>query len=322
MRQVWVSKNPRNRIVSILATVVFALLISWVPAASAQDEPGGADVSTSGRAQLALAAVPAVSGATGQAETRAWQVLSEGLASPKASRRMNAITALATIPDNERAASMVAACLKDTNSQVRQLAARTLGEMQSISAIPDLKSTLEDHSDEVSFAAAVALAELGDYTGRRILFDVLNGKRHAGPGVIESQKRALAQRMSDPVGGTLFVVGTAAGPLLPGAGIGIRTLGGLAGDHTSPGKMEAAKMLASDPDPETARQLGTALSDKSQRVRATAAKALGEQDSPDSISKLEPSLNDHHSAVRDMAAASIVRLSQANGARTRLHAVR
>jgi len=245
------------------------------------------------------------------AEGQAWQILKQGVASPKTGRRISAINALATIPENKDAVHLVTACLKDHDAQVRKSAARKLAEMHATSAIPDLRNALEDYSDEVSFAAALALLDLGDSTGRRVLLDVLSGKRHPSPGFAESEKQALAKKMHSPMGMTSLA---ASATPVPGVGSGVHMIQGLMKDRTSIAKIAAANALAADQDSETTKRLEAALNDSHLAVRTAVAKALGEHNGPGVISHLQSRLHDSHTAVRDMAAASIIRISRADAA--------
>ncbi len=243
----------------------------------------------------------------------AWQVLSEGVASPKTSQRADALAALATITGNPRAIQLVSGSLKDSDTQIRKLAAEELEKMRATSAINALKDALEGNSDEVSFAVAHALLQLGDSTGRRIMLDILSGKRSASPGFLQSQERKIQQKIHDPVGVGTFAAEEGAGVVMPGAGFGLRVIDGLARDHTSLSRIAAAKALASDHSPEAIRELEAALEDGNPVIRAAAAEALGEQKvNWNLMARLRAHLHDSNSAVRDMAAASIIRMSEAD----------
>jgi HEAT repeat protein len=73
----------------------------------------------------------------------------------------------------------------------------------------------------------------------------------------------------------------------------------------------SAKLLGSDSDPETRRELEQSLEDKNSGVRAAAARALSQRGGKEELAKIQPLLADSNENVRTVAAAAIIRLSQA-----------
>ena len=71
----------------------------------------------------------------------------------------------------------------------------------------------------------------------------------------------------------------------------------------------AAKKLALDPDPETAKALVTATQDKNWTVRVAALEAIAERGDRSLIPKVAPALDDDKDDVRYSGAACIARLS-------------
>jgi len=77
----------------------------------------------------------------------------------------------------------------------------------------------------------------------------------------------------------------------------------------APMRAAAAKKLALDPDPETAKALVTATQDKNWMVRVAALEAIAERGDRSLISKVAPALDDDKDDVRYSGAACIARLS-------------
>jgi HEAT repeat protein len=248
--------------------------------------------------------------AAGQ-DAGAWQLLTNAAADESASRRVQAISAIGTIP-LPRADKLLEAALSDKEATVRLAAVNALAERKSRALVPKLKLALADESAEVSFRAAKALWELGDRSGRDVLVAVLAGERKQSPGFISKQvkeaKSTLHNRKSLVWMGAKEGAGFLFGPL----GYGMGMVEGITKDNSAPERAQAAAMLGQDKEPATVEDLTAALEDKSPLVRAAAAKALGGYADRALVSKLEPSLEDKNEGVRYMAAASIVRLTESH----------
>ena len=276
-------------------TVIVFAFVTMVPLLTAQDN---------GAARQA-----------GEPEARAWEVLDKSLSGGSIDKEQ-ALASLATIgsPDEHAVKSAVGA-LHDKDAQVRQYAALALGEMNSADAIPALQQALGD-TDEVAFAAAKSLVELGDKSGEPMLIAVIAGDRKDTPGMLTNAVREAKTKLRHPEG--LFLMGAedATGAMFGPASMAfpaVKDTAELRGKGT-PGRAAAAAYLAKDPDPYAIPLLEWALGDDNHFVRLEAAKALGARGGQKSIPKLEYALNDAHNAVRDMAAVSILRISARNGA--------
>ncbi len=242
-------------------------------------------------------------------ETAAWTALRQGLADSDVQHRKTAIAATGTIGNEPDAVKLVADGLQDKDTEVRQTAALTLGEMKSPAAIPYLKAALDD-SPEVSFTAAKALWTLGDSSGREIFEQVLEGERKDAPSALRTaiKKKLTAGQMA-----LMGAEGATGAPFGP-ASIGITAIKEAAqdtkGDASAPGRAESAAVLAQDQDPYALTLLEWALQDRNWAVRLAVAKGLGQCGNFGSIAKLMPLLTDERHAVRYMAAASMIRLSE------------
>jgi HEAT repeat protein len=250
--------------------------------------------------------------------SEAWAQLDKGLKSGSLEHRRQALLALATIEgSNQDAVRRGEEALHDSDPRVRQQAALTLGQMKATSAIPALKVALDDHG-EVAFAAAKALTDLGDPTGRDMLIAVLAGDRSATPGMMTNAVREAQRRVKHPQGLILMGAEDAAGTMFGPAGMAITAITDAAHlkSKGAPARAAAAAYLAKDTDPYAVTLLVWALADESRWVRIEAAKGVGLRGNSDNIPALEPLLKDDHNAVRCMAAAAIIRLASKGSATT------
>jgi len=264
---------------------------------------------------LSLAGLPAVYAV--ESEQEAWQVLNDSLHSGDTDHRRQALAALATIDGgNMRAVKAAEEALRDKNSFVRQSAALALGAMKARDAVPALKEALDD-SGEVAFAAAKALTEIGDPSGRDVLITVLAGdRRDVSPGLMTNAIRKGKAKLTNPSGLILMGAQDATGAMFGPASLVIPVVKDtidLKGKG-APGRAAAAAYLARDPDPYAVSLLEWALNDDNQFVRLEAARGLGERGNLASISKLQPLLKDDHNVVRDMSAAAIICINDRGGA--------
>lgn len=244
--------------------------------------------------------------------SRSWQILEKSVHSGDFERRIQGVLALGAMdPSDSRAVRLLCDVLKnDKDDRVRQDAALALGEMKAKSAIPDLKEAL-DAKGEVAFAAAKALTDMGDQSGRDTLVAVLAGTRKANPGMVTNAVREAQHRIKHPEGMVLMGADAAAGTMFAPAGMGLSALQQTAGLHQkgSPARAAAAAYLEKDPEAYAVTLLEWALQDDSKMVRVAAAKGLAKRGNAGSVAKLEPLLGDDHNAVRTMTAAAIIECS-------------
>jgi len=268
----------------------------------------------------ALAQAPPLVRTTGSSSNlRAWNTLNEGILDKDAEHRKKALAAIGTIARAPRAVKLAEEGLLDKNLLVRQAAAAALGDLGSASAIPALRTAVDDESPEVSFTAAKALWTLGDHSDAdQILWQVMRGERKDAPTFKEGALRRVKKKLAP---GELALMGAkeAAGLFGPAAiGVDAVAEGVKASTSTggAPGRAITAALLARDASPYSLTLLEWAVNtDDSTAVRVAAAKALGERGNSGTIAKLLPRLEDEHHEVRYMAAASIIKLSGARSAR-------
>jgi HEAT repeat protein len=243
-----------------------------------------------------------------------WQLLAEGLESHTVARRQEALAALGTLRARERAIQLVVAALDDKDPSVRQLAARSLGQMHAKSAIPKLREALNDDSAGVSFAAAKSLWDMGDRSGRDVFIEILSGEKSNSTGIMQDQLESAKKHLQDPKGLAVIGAKEAASSLFGPAGWGITFVEEVTKDRSASARAMSAALLGHDAGKDAVRELDEALWDKNWIVRAAAAQALGGCKRQDQIKHLRALLWDGKPAVRYMAAASIIRLSPSRAA--------
>ena len=277
------------------------------PASPRSEQAAAQASSPGGRNNCAASASTAAKPA--EARAAAWTCLREGVSNKNADHRTQAVYALGTLGVQPESVPLIDAMLQDTNSFVRQAAAKTLGDMQARESVPKLHAALDDKSAAVSFTAAQALWRMGDESGTSILAQVLAGDRGVSPGLIHSEWHDMREQLHSPTSIVEFGAVQAAGAFLGPAGFGVAALEELAKDKTSGVRAISAGMLGDGTDPGDRVLLEEALKDKSWLVRAAAAQALGHAGDQSDIEKLMPMMDDNHPAVRYKAAAAIVRLT-------------
>jgi HEAT repeat protein len=258
---------------------------------------------------LAAACLPA------QPERTAWDVLKPGLADTNPLTRRQAVTATGSVGLDPEAIRLVEAALKDNDSLIRATAAAELGEMRSRQSFPALKAALDDPAGEVGFAAAKALWDMGDKTGRGFIEDVVAGQQNATDGGVKGALHRANRLRYDPKAMAVLSAKEASGALLGPFNIGVIAAEQVLKNGAVAVRMQALNLLAEECDAQTFKLLEAGATDhKTWAEKAAAAKALGRCGNPEAIPKLEENLSNSNSAVRFMSAAAIIRLSRKPGA--------
>jgi HEAT repeat protein len=246
-----------------------------------------------------------------QPEKTAWDVLKTGLVDTNPLNRRQAVTATGSIGLDPEAIRLVETAMKDNDSFIRATAAAELGEMKSRQSFPALKAALDDPAGEVGFAAAKALWDMGDKTGRGFIEDVVAGQQQATDGGVKGALHRADRLRYDPKKMAIIGAKSASGALLGPFNIGVLATEQVFKGGALAARMEALNLLAEDCDTQTFKILQAATADdKTWAERAAAAKALGKCGNPDAIPKLEQNLSDSNAAVKFMSAAAIIRLSR------------
>ncbi|HWC99572.1 MAG TPA: HEAT repeat domain-containing protein [Candidatus Sulfopaludibacter sp.] len=238
----------------------------------------------------------------------AWDTLHKSLSKSQEQKRQ-ALTALGAVdPGNQQAVKELVDALQDKEPLVRQAAAAALGEMKAKQAIGSLRDATGDRG-EVAFAAAKALADMGDSGGQDMFVAMIAGERSDAPGIVAGGIRDARKRLKHPQGLLLEGVEDAGGALFPPAGYGITAAREAFKEKGSSSRAVAASYLAKCPEPYAVTLLEWALSDSSWGVRMAAAKGLAQRGNAGTISKLQFLLDDPKPAVATMAAAAILRIT-------------
>jgi hypothetical protein len=243
---------------------------------------------------------------------QAWQILGDACTGDKTGDRATAILVLGLIPNDARSARLAQKALTDERPEVRAAAAAALGDMQSRASIPKLKVAMEDQDPSVALAAAHSLDLMHDNSAYEVYYEILNGDRKAGKGLIASQTSML----HDPKKMAEFGFEQGIG-FVPFAGIGWGAIKAIRRDDASPVRAAAARVLARDPDPATTRALTEATGDNSWIVQAAALEALAKRDDPSTLPTVQRYLSDEKNAIKYTAAAAVIHLTAILQAGTR-----
>lgn len=200
---------------------------------------------------------------------------------------------------------MASKALGDDKPKVRIAAATALGELHATSAIPSLKEALSDDEVGVVLAAAHALLLMKDPSGYEVYYAILSGQRKSGKGLVAGQMDTLKDPKKMAMLGFQEGIG-----FIPFAGMGYSAIRTIMKDDSSPVRAAAARVLAEDPDPDTARELAdVAVHDKSELVRTAALEAIARHGDPAYIGTIAPAMSDDKDPVKYTAAAAVARLT-------------
>src|SRR5713101_555618 len=245
------------------------------------------------------------------ADERAWGILREGMKDDSADKRAKAVRSLGLLPGSTEAEKAAINALQDKNPNVRMAAAAALGSMQAQHANLELEGALQDSEPMVVLAAANSLLLLHDDVGYDIYYDVLTGERRASKGLIKEELSTFKDKKKLAELGLEEGIG-----FIPFAGMGYEALKTVTKDDSSPVRAGAAKQLAHDPNPGTAKALEKATTDKNWAVRAAALEAISQRGDRSLVSGVMTALDDTKDEVRFTAAACVVHLSEIRGGKT------
>ena len=234
----------------------------------------------------------------------AWQILHDACTGDKTLDRATAILVLGLIPNDPTSNRMAEKALTDEKPEVRAAAAAALGNMNSTKSIPKLKAAMADDDPSVALAAAHSLDLMHDNSAYEVYYEILNGQRKSGKGLIGNQKSLLHDPKKMAELGFQEGIG-----FIPFAGIGWGAVKALTKDDASPVRAAAARVLARDPDPATTKALVEATGDKSWIVQVAALEALARRGDPSALPAVAQYLSDEKGAIKFTAAAAVIHLS-------------
>jgi HEAT repeat protein len=240
---------------------------------------------------------------------RSWEILHAGLEIDNTDKRAKTVAALGLMKGNAEAEKLAIAALKDEKCDVRVAAATSIGSMHALRAKGPLEVALDDKEPSVVLAAANSLMQLKDSNfAYDIYYGVLTGTMRTDNGLIKEQIKEQMKLLHDKK--KIAQLGLEQGiGFIPYGGLGYGMVKTIVKSDNSPMRAVAAKKLAHDPDPETAKALVAATQDKNWVVRAAALEAIAERGDRSLISKVAPALDDDKDEVRYAGAACIARLS-------------
>lgn len=240
---------------------------------------------------------------------RAWLILHDGLAFDNTEKRVKAVTALALLKGNAEAQKLAITALRDDKGDVRAAAANALGNMHAMSAKGPLEAALDDKEPAVVLAAANSLLLLKDAEfAYDIYYGVLTGTVRTSQGALKEQMRGQLKLLHDKK--KIAELGLEQGVgFIPYGGLGYGVVKTMVKSDNSSVRAAAAKKLAHDPDPASAKALVAATQDKNLVVRAAALEAIAERGDRSLVPKIAASLDDDKDEVRFTAAACVAHLT-------------
>lgn len=270
--------------------------------------------------------------------------LSGGLEDEDPATRKLVVWALGQIEDSRAVPALSNAVRSDADAEVRQGAARALGEIEHGSAVDPLISVLSDEDERVRATAVWALGQIEDPRGvsplaRVLLEDAdpeIRGRAARALGEIEDRRavESLVSALRDEHPEVRAVAAWALGEIqdpaaAPGlaAALGdselsVRRRAALAlgemdlpsapqplitalGDEDSKVRLAAVLAVAEIGDPAAVPGLANLLDDPDVKVRRTAVRALGEIESPEAYRVLVGALKDEDPEIRKHAARAL-----------------
>lgn len=305
--------SPKS--LQVLAGISLLALAAFLPAQNEPTSAKPAPVASAAQSPSNALRSPAP-GSREPNQATAWDLLIEAANSEKLRDRSDALSALSILDHDRKATAIISFALDDREQTIRSLAATSLGDMKASSAIPKLKTALEDKSPQVAFAAAQALWKMGDRSGRDVFYDVLVGERKVKPGPVKSKIEQARLDMHDPKALALIGVNEASGALLGPFSMGVSMVEEYAKDGGASVQALCAQLLSADDIRETIDQLTLALGDKNWAVRAATARSLAKLEDRRALPRLQDMmLNDKSQPARLAAAAAVIELSRSRLAR-------
>jgi HEAT repeats len=240
---------------------------------------------------------------------RAWLILHDGAGIDNTDKRAKAIKALGLLTGNTEAEKLATAALKDEKGDVRAAAATALGNMHAARAKQVLEAALDDSEPAVVLASANSLLLLKDADfAYDVYYGVLTGTVRTNKGVVREQIRDQMKILHDKK--KIAELGLEQGVgFIPYGGLGYGMVKTMVKSDNSLMRAAAAKKLAHDPDPASAKALVAATQDKNWLVRVAALEAISERGDRSLAAKVAPSLDDDKDEVRFTGAACIAHLS-------------
>lgn len=236
----------------------------------------------------------------------AWTQLKAAAQSDSSENRIQAVTALSVMGNNDAAANILRNAFHDSHTDVRAAAIVAAGETGNKALVPDIQRMLDDDHPQIAFAAALALWKMGDHSGQDIITEVIHGDRKAKPGLIKSSMKKAKHTLHSPE--KMLTIGAmqSAGFLFPPAGYGIGAYRYMHSGKTQDPRVQAIEELAKEHSDEVRDELINASDDHDDGVRLAAAEELAKYPGKTTTDALSRMFADSKKDVRLMACAAYI----------------
>lgn len=244
-------------------------------------------------------------------QTRALAVLQAGAADRDPDTRRQVALALSLSRASPKVDAIVEALVKDSDSQVRQAALDTVGELGDRKLAAPAVAALDDNVAEVVFAAARALYRLHDPAGKSTLIAVVEKEQQAESNPLRIKLRNLIRRMKTPRSALFLAVEQGAGFIsVPGVGEGISAMSALLNDQGFSPRATALLLLADNTAPDVRALVDQAFVDDDWSMRAAAVQLAARPRNTRWRNRLAPLLDDSDKRVRFRAATVYLRINR------------
>ncbi|HEY4011449.1 MAG TPA: HEAT repeat domain-containing protein [Acidobacteriaceae bacterium] len=292
----------------LLAVVTAGLLLGQ---ANAQDAPPPAPQQEPAQAQTA----PPPSESAQQPGQgfqpngiRAWSILTDAAGPGRPAKdRIQALAALGTMGNDERAARLIEEGFTAKDYDVRVAAVLAAGLTRNPKLIAPLERVLDDDNALVAYTAALTLWKMHNTSGQDLLTAVALGDRKTKPGLIKSEKHKAAKDLHSPKTMTMLAINQGSGYFLGPFGVGLKAIEIVDKNGGAPQRAAAVDQLAKQHSAEVHDVLVQDLTDAEPAVRAAAAKGLGRWQDENTEKLVGPMFADTKLAVRLTAAATYLR---------------
>jgi HEAT repeat protein len=239
---------------------------------------------------------------------RAWSIITDAAGPGRpAHDRIEAMAALSTLGNDERAARLIEEGFTAKDYDVRVAAVLAAGQTRNPKLVAALQHVLDDENAQVAYTAAITLWKMHDESGEDLLTAVAVGDRKAKPGLIKSEKHKTATDLHSPKTMTLLAINDSSGYFLGPFGVGIKAIELVDKNSSAPLRAAAIDRLAQQHTDRVHDVLIEDLTDDEPAVRAAAAKGLGRWQDENTEKLVLPMFGDNHLAVRLTAAATYLR---------------
>jgi hypothetical protein len=242
-------------------------------------------------------------------EIRAWSMLTNAARPGQSAHdRVQAMAALGTMGNDERAARLIEEGMTGKDSDVRIAAILAAGLTKNPRLTEALSRVLDDDNPEVAYTAAITLWKMHDYTGEDFLIAAALGDQKVKPGLIKASKHKAVTDLHSPKTMTMIGLNASAGFFLGPFGVGLKAIEYADKPNgAAVARAAAVDQLARQHNDQVHEVLIADLTDAEPAVRAAAAKGLGRWPEAETERQMLPMFGDNKLAVRLTAAATYLR---------------